>query len=112
MQKFRERIRELASSGEDVSALERASNKGLAETRQAFADFDKQLVNRDRMETWRGIKTRLLSAPPAATEEAGARNGAEPAEGPTGRPGNAGRPAEDGAGAANAAKKKIRKLKK
>jgi hypothetical protein len=114
MQRFLERVRELGSKGEDVSVLERAWNKGLAETRQAFAEFDRELVKRERMETWRGIKSRLLSAPSAAAGDAGPETaGAEMGKKENGRPGiGAEGPAENEAAGAQAAKRKIRKLKK
>ena len=114
MERIRERIRDLASKGEDVSALERAAAKGLREARPALAEFEKSLVTRERMETWRGIKSRLLSpsppAGPGAEPQAEPDGTAERTEEPPG-------PAADGAAAegsapSGTAKKKVRKVRK
>lgn len=120
MEQFRHRIRELDSRGEDVSALERAWKKGLKETRQAFAGFERELVKRERMETWRGIKSKLLGeAAPAGAFGGGAGTGPEPGAPGAGAEagGQAGAPADrlpEGTGAAppGAARKKVRKVKK
>jgi hypothetical protein len=102
------RIRELESRGEDVAALDRAAGKGLPEARRAVAEFERELVTRERMETWRGIKSKLLGPAPPAGEPGGPggpveRTGPAPPARQTGG---------DGAASGGAAKKKVRKLKK
>jgi KaiC/GvpD/RAD55 family RecA-like ATPase len=116
MRGFALRIGELESRGEDVTALRRAYKKGLAEVRQAFADYDRALVNRERMETWKGIKSRLLSErSEAADGGAGHREGGPAAgEGAEAGGGEEADAAEGGERAADGkiARKKVRKVRK
>ena len=114
MQKFQKRIRELESKGEDVSALEQAWRKGPKEVRQAFADFEHELRTRENMETWRGIRSKLLSPAPAAGPDAGAPDPGPERGGPPGEGAvpAAGSPRESAPAATVAARKKIKKLKK
>ena len=114
MERFQRRIRELESSGEDVAALERAWHKGPREVRQAFADFERELTTRERMETWRGIKSKLLGpAPPVDAETVVPGAGPDTAVPQKERQGPAGEvPAEEGAVLPGATKKKLKKLRK
>jgi len=114
MERFQRRIRELESRGEDVAALDRAWHKGPGEVRQAFADYEHDLKTKERMETWRGIKSKLLGpAPPADAETVVPGTEPDTAVPQKERAGPAGDvPAENGAAPPGAAKKKLKKVKK
>jgi len=57
-----EKVAALREAGEDVSRLEQALARGLADIKAALAEREKSLMHRDLQDTWKGIKQKLEAA--------------------------------------------------